>query len=300
MKLKKLLICIAGVGFTSAMVFSIRKGYREYKEGRERREREIREEYEAMREQYMDMAGADFDGDCIPESFWQREIKYGVLEYPETAQMEIDYDDYEDDDYNPDDAQDYRGYWGYTTEGERKMRWPAESKEALEQYKMMRLADFAPDSPIRATLLYLFDVPYYSTNEGDERMEGALCESRHDFFGEGKYVTDLTVADLVLHYAEMLEFDLDGSISGWAKLIVRNMGLMRLYEFSEDEVLEIVHNILHHTHTNSRGYGLFGLKGDAYVDMLRRADDGVVTFNNEYNSFLAHMMGLDTEGGVYV
>lgn len=98
-----------------------------------------------------------------------------------------------------------------------QMRYPANSPEAVEQYKNFITADLEKNSRERTLVRALFDYTYVPTREFDENAVNEMVARRIDFFGDDRddiptNPSDVTVGEVLIYYAEKLNWDYDWSI----------------------------------------------------------------------------------------
>lgn len=163
------------------------------------------------------------------------------------------------------------------------LRHPINSKEALEQYKSMRLAGLEPMTYSRIKLL--FDYAFYRVRKGDEKVWDRLVEEREHFFTDQSiHLRNITMAELVLYYAEDLDYNLGSGSSYWANKILDNLGVHLVTEHLTVEA--IIENVVNHAFMGTDGYGLFGLSDVSYKKMLSNPQFEQVDFDMECNAYI--------------
>ena len=196
------------------------------------------------------------------------------------------YDEYdEDDEY---DIQEYENITGDIEEEEKLLHDP-DSLEARMQFIEMKLAEWPHEEGARLMLFNLFAFPFKPTNEEDKLLRKVLSYNREEFFGpDSKHNSEITWADVILHYAENLEFNLGGTINYWTEFMLDNMGIHR--SMSSEAVDEMLADLENHTFWNEDDlFGLFGLDDDQLDDAYLIADDQVdpsLTFDIQFNEYL--------------
>ena len=98
-----------------------------------------------------------------------------------------------------------------------QMRYPANSPEAVEQYKNFILADVEEHTRERTLVNEMFDYIYVPTREFDENAVNEMVSRRIDFFGDDRddvptNPSDVTIAEIMIYYAEKLNWDYDWDI----------------------------------------------------------------------------------------
>lgn len=176
------------------------------------------------------------------------------------------------------------------TEEDEVLKHDPNSQEALEQFIAMNLAEWAPGSETYDTLVYLFTFPFAPRTEGDELLRLGLINDRMDFFGEeSKWNNRVTYADVILHFAREIMFNVDGSIGFWVDLLLENVGITQFTSSATvDYILKELNN---HTYMNDDTgmYGLFGLDDDGIDEAYVTADKQVntdITYEIQFNEFL--------------
>lgn len=148
-----------------------------------------------------------------------------------------------------------------------ELRYEPNSQEALEQYKQMLVRDITNDET-KQTLLKLMDYEYkFTPGTMDENVYLDFIATRVEFFGENsKWAHFVSVAELFLHYAKWLDYDVNGGINKYATILLTNAGLDSM--MGEASFQRQVDLLLSHELYTKHGYGMFGLQprdGDAYM-----------------------------------
>lgn len=209
------------------------------------------------------------------------EMELELLESLNDSEMDFDEDDYVDD---------------YMEEGVDILRFPPNSEDALIQYKEMRLAEFDTVSPAKRTLFQLFKVPFYPSTQYDSGVIEHIAEERGSFFGrDSLHNRDVSIAELILYFAKMADYDLDRGIEFWTNLILHNLDVSP--DMGGASLGNVIDNLVNHTFAGRFGYGMFALTDEGYDKLLRFNQEGPITFLKQYNVFLE--IELEEEKYVY-
>lgn len=173
-----------------------------------------------------------------------------------------------------------------TEEGVVELRFPPNSEEALLQYKEMSLAEFDAMGPAKRALYMLFKVPFHPNNEQDSIVVNHIKETRLDFFSEESvYVNEqVSIAELILYFAKMADYDLDKGIEYWSNQLLFNLDIMP--GINQRTLENIIGALVSHTYIGEMGYGMFGLDDEEYKQVLNFNQLGGITFLKQYNVFL--------------
>ena len=174
-------------------------------------------------------------------------------------------------------------------EEEEKLIHDSDSLEARDQFIRMKVAEWVPGDEAHDVLVYLFTFPFQPTNEEDKLLKKVLTYNREEFFGlNSKWNSRITWGDVILHYAENLEFNLGGTINYWAGFILHNMEINTTT--SSETVDKMLADLENHTFWNGDDlFGLFGLDDDQLDNAYLIADDQVdpsLTFDIQFNEYL--------------
>lgn len=216
MKDKKKILKLMGVAVSStALAFLAYKGYNKYKKykqevkdlEKELEERKTLMEVKQIVEEENKRAIEQFHED-------QKRSRDEILKMQASQHEEVEY--YRDEEEIEDDSDDivefvsWRDLQQSIEEEEIVLKYEPESIAALSQYKMMKLAGIGLENErLRDMLFRLFDIEYVAKCEDDVNLYSTLIYEREDFFGEGKYTKNVTYAELLLHFADSADFDLD-------------------------------------------------------------------------------------------
>lgn len=179
--------------------------------------------------------------------------------------------------------------------GVEELRFPPNSEEALRQYKEMKLAEFDILSSGKRTLWKLFEVEFVPSNNADSIIMSNMIHDRREFFGpECIHNANITVADLLLYFGNMLDFDLDMGIEYWVNMLLFNLKLDP--GTSSTQILKTVRELVNHAYVSERGFGMFGLDNAQYRNLVQnKLSTGLYTTNkmsflSQYHQFLEGKM----------
>ena len=179
-------------------------------------------------------------------------------------------------------------YRDYEEEGVEELRFPPNSEEALHQYKEMRLAEFDAMSFGRRQLYRLFKIPFQPSNNADSIIMGNMIHDRKEFFGrESIHNTDITVADLLLYFGNLADFDLDQGVEFWTNQFLFNLDFD--YETSDMDLNHKIDALVDHELWGPEGWGLFGLDEHQRNDAIGRSVRGYggkLSFLIQFHVFL--------------
>lgn len=155
------------------------------------------------------------------------------------------------------------------------MKYGANTPEAMAQYKAMKLADVQMSS--WWNIIYrLFEVRFNPINEMDDNIKTSILSDREEFFGENSiYSNEVSIGELILHFADLMSLDFGESTDYFAEWLVSNLciGL----DDPESDYVELGYKIENHDLYTKKGFGMFGL---TVVQMHERTKD---TLFEEYN-----------------
>jgi len=156
------------------------------------------------------------------------------------------------------------------------LRFNKDSNEALMQYKAMKMADIRMGSTTFDILWRLFNIPYTHIDSPEDDTVRLNCiDDRKDFFGEDSdWNEEVTIADIVLYFAELMSADFDKSVDYFANELVANMGIQ--HAFPQRELEKRMNQFMAHDLYTASGFGMFGL------DPVQAADS-LNNWMSEYN-----------------
>lgn len=176
------------------------------------------------------------------------------------------------------------------TKEDRVLRYEPNTIDALNQFISMELAEWRTEDDAYQTLLRLFEFPFQPTCDGDDMLRTAIIDYRVQFFGfNSKWATQVTYADVILHYARAAHFNCDESVRYWAEYFLDFNDLW--YQYSSGTIDQTLKALNAHTYFNEERatFGLFGLTRNSMDNAIRIANrniDGSVTYEIEFNEFL--------------
>lgn len=180
-------------------------------------------------------------------------------------------------------------------EGVSELRFPPSSEDALHQYKEMKLAEFDPNANAKKVLYKMFRIPFVPSNNADAVIMSNMIHDRQQFFGpESIWNGEVTIADLILYFGTMLDFDLDSGVEHWVHYLLY---MLDINARTPVPVIEAtMKRVVNHAFVTHRGFGIFGLD-DAQMNYLirHRLNVGVYADNNmsflaQYHQFLEDRM----------
>lgn len=175
-------------------------------------------------------------------------------------------------------------------EEDEELRYEPNSKDARNQFIKMELAEWVPLEDTYATLLKLYEFPFKPQNDGDDMLRTQIIDFRAQFFGYGsKWTQEVTVADIIIHYAKAAEFNIGESVRYWVEYFLEFNELD--FTQSSRHIDSVLNALNSHTYFNEerQTFGLFGLSRnymDQAIKIANRNIDGSVTYEIEFNEFL--------------
>lgn len=171
-----------------------------------------------------------------------------------------------------------------------ELRYEPSSIDARNQFIRMELAEWAPLEDTYQTMLRLFDIPFEPKNDGDWDLKTVIIDFRVQFFGFGsRWAKEVTIADVILHYARAATFNCDESVKYWTEYFLDFNELdLTVPSHIIDENIDLLNN---HAYFNEerQTFGLFGLTRegmDQAIKIASRNIDSSVTYEIEFNEFL--------------
>lgn len=195
-----------------------------------------------------------------------------------------EYDFYDDVDYNLPLAKTI-------TEEDKVLRFDPNSVQARDQFIKMELAEFLPGDREYQIMKKAFDFQFEPQNKGDGILFSQLADYRLEFFGEdSRWVENVTVADIICHYARLTDYNVGGGIAKWITHFIHHLEFNELNH--ESVWLEAIERLMDHRFINARTntYSIFGLDVDQIEEAREWAEgtvDGMMTFEIEFNVFLS-------------
>ena len=272
-KLKISLVLVASAGTIAFCGYHFYKAYKTVKE-----EMEIEREVEAEEKKHEEVKENKEQHDAI--------VKFQEIKEQHEAKVEQLYKDT----YETEEEEEYVDEDDMEEEEVEKLRHDPNSTEAMNQFVMMNISDIS--SPHAGRVIdELFKVEL--NLHPCEYVTSNLVQNRIEFFGEGsRWVTELSVADLLLHYAHMLNYDVNMDVEHSILMFLENLGIYDSTVSSNkfDSSRLIVDAFVDHTYCNDGNFGMFGLDeaemDHIIVTRMRTDGDKLVTFQAEYNTYI--------------
>lgn len=143
------------------------------------------------------------------------------------------------------------------------LRHDINSDAALEQYKAMRLSEIQ-ESDWRVALFRLFNIRFTPSSEMDDNLRIHAMEEREQFFGmDSIWYSEVTIAEVILHFAELMSLDFGESVDYYAEELVRNCGFTGNMPLSE--LTKFASLLENHDLYTENGFGMFGLRPSQQV-----------------------------------
>ena len=224
------------------------------------------------------------------------EIEVGKASRPDIDEWEDEIDDDEDaisfEDWDNETQEEYIArtskYYYPDKEELSDLRFDPNSIEAWNQYVDMRLADIRDITDTKDLMRRLFTHEFRPENDGDRLLFHHIHGKRSEFFGRNsKWNDGGTWAEVILHFAELTDFDIDGGVEYWVIRFLENLELSVLDKESRiDEVLE---DLELHEFETSKGHGLFALDYEGWQEVFKRDtyDKLPMTILRQYNVFIS-------------
>lgn len=175
------------------------------------------------------------------------------------------------------------------TEEDKVLRFDPNSRQAHEQFIKMELAEWLPMEETYQTMLRLFGFKVEPVNQGDDTTFGQIADYRGEFFGDSIWTSYISMADIILHYARLTDYNVGGTVKAWVEHFLE-FNEFDKYEYNQ-HIDKLIYDILNHRYTNldRNTNSLFGLttpQASEAMAIAARTVDGQVTFDIEYNEFL--------------
>lgn len=169
-----------------------------------------------------------------------------------------------------------------------------DSEYAYETFIRATIGNVENPSDVH-TLRKLFEYEFVPINAVDRIAYDTLIEKRFEFFGtQSKYSSRPSWAELIMYYAERMNFDLDEGIPKWVNYILENLDFN--LNMRDDDVNYILEDLVNHRLRNhySGLFGMFGLdeSAEAYMQtILSHKVEKDFSFEVEYNAFVNMTIG---------
>ena len=221
-------------------------------------------------------------------------IKKAQIKREEVAREPISHEEMEEIIDEARDAGSWNSSFNVTqdenNEEDKSLKHDPNSVEARNQFINMELAEWHPMEETYQLLKNLFDFPFRPETDGDDILLSQIIDYRIGFFGpSSRWATDISMADIILHYARLTSFNVGDTIKYWVNYILE---FNEFYEVQTSVEIEgLVNELVSHTYYNKEKntHSLFGLTGYQLEDAVTVAEsrvDGKLTFEIEYNEFL--------------
>lgn len=177
----------------------------------------------------------------------------------------------------------------YLKEEAKVLLYDADSIQARDQYIRMELAEWMRLEENYDIMLDLFNQLFIPQTEGDRQLLETLMDYRSNFFGQSKWTTMVTMADVILHYARLATFNLDEDVRYWTDYFLSYTDFQR--NDHPVETHDIVAAMCRHNYycKETSTHGLFGLSDRQWEDahfVAARQVERVITFEIEFNEFM--------------
>lgn len=182
----------------------------------------------------------------------------------------------------------------YIKEEDKTLRFDPNTIQARDHYIKMELAELIPSTPEYQIMKRLFDFYFEPLCDGDSILHSQLSDHRAEFFGpNSKWNENVSMGDIITHYARRADYDLDGGVGHWVNEFVHNTHFYELASSADFDV--IIERLNQHVYINPEtdGRGIFGLSEEEFVFAINMAEDtidGEVTYEIEYNMLLKTRM----------
>ena len=179
--------------------------------------------------------------------------------------------------------------------GENKLKRGVDpnSKYAMETYIRAKISEVSSHN--HSVIYKLFEYEFAPATAADRITYEVLLERRMEFFGpSSKYSNFVSWADLILYYAERMDFDLDEGIGRWTDYILTQLDITATTK--DDDINYILHDVAHHRFLNHEtGFATMFALDDAGMmfvqKMISRTISKEQTFEMEFNAFLNEQLG---------
>lgn len=186
----------------------------------------------------------------------------------------------------------------YNSAEEEAPMFEADSVEELRHYRENALMEIEnPDD--RLLMERLFEIPLTSVNTDDDDLVDELVAIRMTYMKDGsQQAYTPSFAELLLYFAGVADFDLDGGIEAYVSAFLTNLSLYP--GVGQATMEETVNLVMQHNFVGVRGFGIFALDVDEYNDLILNygknrkpiSDNKKITYISEYNVWLKGMMDL--------
>lgn len=195
----------------------------------------------------------------------------------------------------------------YNSAEEEEPMFEADSVEELRYYRESALMEIeSPDE--RLLMERLFEIPLKTFNTNDDDLFDELVAIRKTYMKDGsQQVHNPSFAELLLYFAEVSDFDLDGGVEAYVSSFLTNLSLYP--GVGQVTMEETVGLVMQHNFAGVRGFGIFALDVDEYNDLILNygkhgkpiSNKNDITYFSEYNVWVKGMMELlqDEDDDIY-
>lgn len=169
-----------------------------------------------------------------------------------------------------------------------KLRHDPNSLEARGQFLCMELAEWADGDYTKERMFYIFNQPFIPNTQTDSNTHSQIQDYKREFFGGGRWVDEITIGDLIMHYARMTDYNVGRGVRYWVEHFLE---VSDLEDSTPEQTVDIVDALNEHRYYSEAqdSYGLFGLTEfqiEDARDFALRSIDRTLTFDIQYNEFL--------------
>lgn len=173
-------------------------------------------------------------------------------------------------------------------EEDNTLRHDPNSLEARGQFLCMELAEWADGDYTKERMFYIFNQPFIPKTQTDSNTHSQIQDYKREFFGGGRWVEEITIGDLIMHYARMTDYNVGRGVRYWVEHFLE---VSDLEDSTPEQTVEIVDALNEHRYYSEAQdlYGLFGLTEfqiEDARDFALRSIDRTLTFDIQYNVFL--------------
>lgn len=284
MDTRKILKGLGLVGLGAGVGYGLYQAYKHYKADEAKA---IKHAEECIAEQEQKMKDADPVGNYkedIVKSNNGSESEQAWLEYMEEGKIEKQVAQ----------ARPIMSNKAYNlTRGVDTLRYDANSEEAYDQYAAMIMSDYEIDPDVHETLKKLFNYTISVYNRRDSIVRENIIEDRTRFFGkDSRFIMDMTMAEMVIFYADKLSDDIGMDIVDAMRIILDAIELTP--DRPKDVYEATVSDLTTHNYWNSdMRYGLFGIQEEEYNELYEFPEVAVhsdkdISYDMEYSVFMDH------------
>lgn len=176
------------------------------------------------------------------------------------------------------------------------MRYDPNSADAENQYEEMMLAGFDKSGDPYTLLTVLFGYDFKASNAQDDTIMNRVRSRRRDFFGpDNLYSEKVTMADVILDFAYLMDQDFDGGMERWADDIVQNLDIdLDTYDnLYIETVIEKIENLDYMTYDRhgfnpplERDIPRIGMFGLTEIEMTKGEDETIMQQFWDYQSMI--------------